>query len=174
MRGRHEKKLVMKKAEGDPCEKKVGWESSVNREFGYFGDLLTSLSNAPQKGRKGSFLFYQFNFVRFLSPVIAAEPLFSLVFLFHPKMERGFRLKFKALLLEIQVRFITKRKKEISQKMFFKCQTATQYSFMFILTQSTPWVLCKNSQSRFSPSENFIDGRRLKPFFIAAAPHIAM
>lgn len=50
----------------------------------------------PEKAEK-SFLFYQFNFVRFLSPVIAAEPLFSLVSSFHPKMKRGFRLKFKAL-----------------------------------------------------------------------------
>lgn len=107
----------------------------------------------------------------FFSPVIAAEPLFSLVSFFHPKMKRGFRLKFKALHFTAQnsgqIHYRGK-KWNMSKKAFFKCQAATQFSFMFILTRSTPWA--QNFSIAFLAVWEFYR-RQTKPFFIASLPH---
>lgn len=94
--------------------------SSPVKQRHFVTNFLSSLTKTPQKGRKESFLFYQFNFARFPSPVIAAEPLFSLVSFLHPKMERGFRLKFKALHFTAgnsgQIHYREKKWKYVSQE----------------------------------------------------------
>lgn len=143
------------------------------KSINYFEE---SLNNAPQKKKKKAFYFINLISFAFFHPWSLLSLCLVSFLSFTPKWSGAFggNLRLCILLLEIQVRFITEAKKwNMSEKAFFKCQTATQFSFMFILTRSTPWVLCRIFQSRFSPSENFIDGRR-SHFSSPRCPHIAL